>query len=136
MDYLWIGLLGAIALGWSVLGLRMRRGMAGVPRLAGVAPLPDAECPRVSILFAARDEAANLPEALPSQLAQDYPRYEVIAVDDRSRDATPQILDEFAGRHKNLKVIQVTELPKGWLGKPRALSVAYRHAVGETGHAL
>jgi len=65
------------------------------------------------------------------QLAQDYPRYEVIAVDDRSRDATPQILDEFAGHHKNLKVIHLTELPKGWLGKPHALHVACGHAKGE-----
>jgi cellulose synthase/poly-beta-1,6-N-acetylglucosamine synthase-like glycosyltransferase len=117
VDYFWIGLLGAIALGWSVLGLRMLRGMAGVPRLTGVAPLPDAECPMVSILFAARDEADNLPEALPTQLAQDYPRYEVIAVDDRSRDSTPQILDEFAGHYKNLKVIRLAELPKGLVGQ-------------------
>jgi len=105
----------------------MLRGMAGVPRLAGVMPLPDGECPKVSILF----EAAKLPQALPTQLAQDYPRYEVIAVDDRSRDATPQILDEFAGHHKNLKVIHLTELPKGWLGKPHALHVACGHAKGE-----
>ncbi len=56
MDYFWSGLLGAIALVWSVLGLRMLRSMAGVPRLAGVVPLPDGECPMVSILFAARDE--------------------------------------------------------------------------------
>src|SRR5712692_10084767 len=114
MYYFWSGLLGTIALLWSVLGLRMLRGMAGVPRLAGVMPLPDGECLPISILFAARDEAAKLPQALPTQLAQDYPRYEVIAVDDRSRDATPQILDEFAGHHKNLKVIHLTELPTGW----------------------
>ena len=36
MYYFWIGFLGAIALLWSVLGLRMLRGMAGVPRLAFV----------------------------------------------------------------------------------------------------
>ncbi len=39
MYYFWIGLLGAIALLWSVFGLRMLRGMAGVPRLAGVETL-------------------------------------------------------------------------------------------------
>ena len=131
MYYFWSGLLRAIALLWSVLGLRMLRGMAGVPRLADVMPLPDGECPKVSTLFAARDEAAKLPQALPTQLAQDYPRYEVIAVDDRSRDATPQVLDEFAAHHNNLKVIHLTEVPKGWLGKPHALHVAYGYAKGE-----
>jgi glycosyltransferase involved in cell wall biosynthesis len=45
---------------------------------------------------AARDEAVGLPQALPTLLEQDYPHYEVIVVDDRSRDATPQILDRFA----------------------------------------
>ncbi len=131
MYFFWTALLGAIALLWSVLGLRMLRGMAGVPRLAGVIPLSDGECPTVSLLFAARDEAARLPQALPTQLAQDYPRYEVIAVDDRSRDATQQILDECVGHRKNLKVIHLTELPKGWLGKPHALNVAYGDAKGE-----
>src|SRR5712691_12548627 len=43
MYYFWIGLLGAIALLWGVLGLRMLRGMAGVPRLAEIMPLPDGE---------------------------------------------------------------------------------------------
>lgn len=131
MYYFWSGLLAAIALLWSVLGLRMLRGMAGVPRLDHVMLLPDAECPKISILFAARDEAAKLPQALATQLAQDYPHYEVIAVDDRSRDATPQILDEFARHHRNLKVIHLTELSKGWLSKPHALHVAYGDAKGE-----
>ena len=131
MHYFWIGVLGAIALCWSVLGLRMVRGMAGVPRLSGVMPLADAECPKVSILFAARDEAATLPQTLANLLGQDYPHYEVIAVNDRSRDATPQILNEFARNHKNLKVVHLTELPHGWLGKPHALATAYQHATGD-----
>ena len=102
MEYFWTALLGTIALGWIVAGLRVHSGMARVPRIADAPPLPDADCPAVSILVPARDEAAKLPQALPTLLAQDYPRYEVIVVNDRSRDATGQILEEFAGRHKNL----------------------------------
>ncbi|MHB8541484.1 MAG: glycosyltransferase family 2 protein, partial [Candidatus Acidiferrales bacterium] len=84
-----------------------------------------------SILFAARDEAAKLPAALASLLALDYPNYEVIAVDDRSADATPRILDEFAQRDSKLRVIHITDLPQGWLGKPHALEMAYRESSGE-----
>lgn len=131
MYYFWTLLLGTVALLWIVLGVRAIRGMAKLPRLEDVPPLADSNCPRVSILFAARDEAAKLPQALPTLLAQDYPSYEVIAVNDRSRDATPQILDEFARRHANLKVVHVGELPAGWLGKPHALTRAYQHATGE-----
>jgi glycosyltransferase involved in cell wall biosynthesis len=123
--------LGAIALVWVVQGTRAIRGMAKLPRLADVTPLPDTDCPSVSILVAARDEAAKLPRAVATLLAQDYPRYEVIAVDDRSRDATPHILDEFSQKGGNLKVIHIADLPKGWLGKPHALSTAYQEAVGD-----
>ena len=124
-------LVGAIALLWVVQGTRAFRGMSKLPPLADVTPLPDADCPRVSILVAARDEAAKLPEALPTLLAQDYPRYEVIVVDDRSRDATREILDEFSRANKKLKVLHLTDLPNGWLGKPHALATAYGEATGD-----
>src|SRR5713226_333242 len=99
MHYFLTEVLGVIALLWVIGSVRMLRGMAKVPRLAAVAPLCDTDCPTVSILVAARDEARQLPQALPTLLAQDYPRYEVIVVDDRSQDATPEILDGFARRH-------------------------------------
>ena len=47
------------------------------------------------MIFAARDEAEKLPAALATLLAQDYPQFEVIAVNDRSQDQTPAILHEF-----------------------------------------
>lgn len=122
---------GVLGLLWVIAAVRVLSGMAGVPRLAKTEPLTDFDCPSVSILVAARDEAARLPEALPTLLAQDYPRYEVIAVDDRSQDATPQILDEFCSRHENLKSIRLAELPRGWLGKSYALTVAHQHASAE-----
>ncbi len=105
--------------------------MRSLPRLQDAASLPDAECPTISILFAARNEADGLPAALASLLAQDYPRYEVVAVDDRSGDVTPQILDQFARTHKNFQVVHVAALPPGWLGKPHALQRAYEHSSGE-----
>src|SRR5713226_1746036 len=97
--YFLTGVLGIIALLWVIGSVRMLRGMAKVPRLAAVAPLADTDCPTVSILVPACDEAYQLPQALPTLLAQDYPRYEVIVVNDRSRDATPEILDGFARQH-------------------------------------
>ncbi len=102
-----------------------------MPSLADVDPLPDAECPSVSILFAARDEAEKLPGALATFLALDYPNYEVIAVDDRSEDATGAILKAAARRDTLLKCVRVDKLPAGWLGKPHALEQAYEHASGE-----
>jgi len=105
--------------------------MARIPVLTQVTPFEGPTFPRVSILFAARDEAAKLPEALASLLALDYPNYEVIAVDDRSEDATLEILNDFARRDTRLKVVHIAELPQGWLGKPHALEMAYRESKGE-----
>ena len=110
---------------------RALRGLAKLPRLEDVTPCAGPGCPRISILFGARDEEEKLPAALATLLAQDHPNYEVIAVDDRSSDATPRILDEFAARYNNLKVVHIRELPPGWLGKPHALECAYEQSTGE-----
>lgn len=131
MQYSFAAVLGTIGLFWVLAGVRALSGMAKLPRLSEVAALPDAACPPVSILVAARDEAAQLPQALPTLLAQDYPEYEVIVVNDRSRDATPEILDAFARQHKKLKVVPVRELAQGWLGKPHAHYTAYEEARGD-----
>ena len=131
MHFFWTLLFGAIALLWTIQALRGALGMSRLPRLADVPPLADQACPRISIIFAALDEAEKLPVALPTLLAQDYPDYEVIAVDDRSRDTTPQILDAFARKNSRLNVVHVAALPQGWLGKPHALQRGYDQSSGE-----
>jgi len=106
----------------------------GVPKGLSVnrtPPLADAACPSVSILFTARDEAEKLPAALATLLALDYPRCEIVAVDDRSADSTPSILQAAAQKNPRLKVVRVNELPAGWLGKPHGLQQAYEHSTGE-----
>jgi glycosyltransferase involved in cell wall biosynthesis len=102
-----------------------------LPWLKDFPPAADADCPRVSILFAARDEEEKLPAALATLASLDYPHLEIIAVDDRSEDATGRILDDFAAAHARLRVVRVRELPAGWLGKPHALQKAYEASSGE-----
>ena len=120
-----------LAVFWILTAILSYRGMARIPVLTQVTPFDGTSFPRVSILFAARDEAVKLSEALASLLALDYPNYEVIAVDDRSEDATLEILNNFAQRDARLKVVHISELPQGWLGKPHALEMAYRESSGE-----
>jgi cellulose synthase/poly-beta-1,6-N-acetylglucosamine synthase-like glycosyltransferase len=96
--------------------------------------LPDAlpkHPPRVSLIIAARNEELNLETALDSLLAQDYPDYEVIVVDDRSTDATPQILARVNARHAGLRVVRIDALPPGWLGKNHALEHGAAGASGD-----
>jgi glycosyltransferase involved in cell wall biosynthesis len=122
---------GLIALFWLTYGLKVAYGASRLPWLKKCSPAPDAECPSISLIFAARDEQQKLPAALATLMAIDYPNLEIIAVDDRSTDATPRILDDFAAAHRRLKVVHVRELPSGWLGKPHALQKAYESSTGE-----
>ncbi len=124
-------LFGLIAIFWLTHGLRVAYGAVRLPWIKDFPPAPDSGCPRISILFGARDEEEKLPAALATLMAIDYPNLEVIAVDDRSKDATGGILDEFAATHPRLRVVHVTELPPGWLGKPHALQKAYEASSGE-----
>jgi len=124
-------LFGLIALFWTTYGLKLAYGAVRLPWLKHYAPAQDADCPRISLVFAARDEERKLGAALETMLAQDYPNLEVVAVDDRSKDGTSRILDEFAARYPQLRVLHVKELTPGWLGKPHALQKAYESSSGE-----
>jgi len=66
-----------------------------------------------------------------SLLAQDYPRFEVIVVDDCSEDATGQILAQLGHADSRLKVVQGKPLPEGWMGKAHAIVQGYRQAKGD-----
>ena len=122
---------GLAAIFWLTHGLRVAYGATRLPWVKNFPPAPETKCPRISILFAARDEEEKLPAALATLMELDYPGLEVIAVDDRSQDATGRILDEFAAEHPRLRVVHVTQLPSGWLGKPHALQKAYEASRGE-----
>ncbi|MFI1561776.1 glycosyltransferase [Streptomyces sp. NPDC020490] len=76
--------------------------------------------PPVCVVVPARDEAAVLPESLPSLLAQDYPgRAEVFLVDDGSGDGTGELARELAREHGGLPLTVGSpgEPPAGWTGK-------------------
>lgn len=126
-----VWLFGLIAFFWAFHGLRVAYGALRLPWIKNFAPAGDAECPRISLIFAARDEQEKLPAALATLAALDYPNLEIIAVDDRSRDSTGTILEEFARAHPRLRVLHIRELPTGWLGKPHALQGAYEVSTGE-----
>ncbi|HEY6064966.1 MAG TPA: glycosyltransferase, partial [Thermoanaerobaculia bacterium] len=96
--------------------------LAAIPRLSRTASgLSPGRFPRVSVVIPARDEEGEIERAVRSHLAQDYPDLQVIVVDDRSTDRTPQVLASLARETPRLTVITGREPPEGWLGKPHAL---------------
>jgi glycosyltransferase involved in cell wall biosynthesis len=90
---------------------------------------PLAHEPYVSIIVPARDEARTIERSARAFLAQTYSSFEVIVVNDRSTDATGDVLR--AIDDPRLVVIDGEEPPPGWLGKPWALHQGAALARGE-----
>jgi len=85
----------------------------------------------VSIIIAARDEAATMGPALRSVLALEYAPLEIIVVNDRSTDGTGAIVEELTRQDLRLRLMEVKKLPPGWLGKNHALQLGAAQASGE-----
>jgi glycosyltransferase involved in cell wall biosynthesis len=132
MDALrWLLPLALAIVGVAAL-LQLMWGYLSIPSLSDVPPLrADAGAPRVSIVVAARNEARHIEAAVRSLLAQRYPDVELIVIDDRSTDATPELLARLAAEHPQLLVVRIDALPEGWLGKNHALHVGAQRATGE-----
>jgi chlorobactene glucosyltransferase len=87
--------------------------------------------PFVSVLIPARNEARSIAACVTSLLAQNYPAFEVIVLDDNSTDATPRLLAQLTHRDSRLRVLKGAPLPEGWLGKHWACQQLYQAAGGE-----
>jgi chlorobactene glucosyltransferase len=92
---------------------------------------PPARTPPVSILVPARNEERSIERCLRSLLAQDYPEFEVVVLDDQSTDGTPDLIAEMAGRESKLVAVQGVQPPAGWLGKQWACYQLAQAATGE-----
>lgn len=73
--------------------------------------------PFVSVLIPAHNEQEAISNTVTSILQSDYPCFEVIVVDDGSKDKTPQILEQLAKQDPRLRVF----IMKKNMGKPSAL---------------
>ncbi len=125
--FLW--LVGAFL---TVRGLLRQKPLESVTQATTSRLLMTERAPFVSVLVPARNEEGRVLDAcIRSILSQDYGRSEVIAVNDRSTDATGVILHAIARADARLRVIEGREPPAGWLGKPHALQQALLASNGE-----
>lgn len=92
---------------------------------------PPPHGPLISVIIPARNEEKNIQRCVEAVLAQDYPNFQVLVLDDRSTDSTTAILTELSKDESRLFILFGKELPEGWAGKPHALHQAARSATGE-----
>lgn len=121
--------LGLLTLVWAGLAASAGRWGAGWRLDAHEAPLEAP--PKLSVCVPARDEEGNIGACVRAVLASDYPNLELVVVDDRSGDRTAEEAREAAGGDPRFRLIQGTEPPAGWAGKPWACQRAAGEASGE-----
>lgn len=92
---------------------------------AGVA---EVGAPRVSVVMRCYRQAAYLPEAVASVVAQGYRDWEIVVVDDGSPDDTAAVARDLARRHAGRRIRLVQQENQG---PPRALNAGVAAAAGE-----
>lgn len=97
MSFLWM--IGAALFYW-----RLERADA-----AGETPKVPPVTPPVSILIPSYNEGENAEETLSHALALDYPEFEVIAINDGSKDDTGEVLERMAASHPRLRVVHLAK---------------------------
>ena len=85
-------------------------------------------CPGVSVLVCAHNEAYNLSAYLYALLSQDYPKYEVIVVDDGSEDKTREVIESYMVQDKRLRLTFVPKEARVRSTKKLALTLAAKAA--------
>ncbi len=124
---------------WLILGFTT---LAGLQILRYLFTKPDqippilsdselADAPKVSLLVAAKNEEAVIENLVAMLCNLDYPedKYEVWAIDDRSTDNTPAILDQLAREYPQLKVVHRAVNAGG--GKSGALNQVIPQTFGD-----
>jgi cellulose synthase/poly-beta-1,6-N-acetylglucosamine synthase-like glycosyltransferase len=93
----------------------------------------ESSLPFCTVLVCARDEERNIEQCLTSLHAINYPkeRLEVLIVDDKSTDRTPEILEAWKARMPNLTVLRTGEEVLHLRGKVNALTQGMDAASGE-----
>ena len=138
-------LLAAIALALFIIGLTTLANVLMFPRLGrspshwdeDEAPSPKGRelgkgSPlRLSFLVPARDEAAVIGRTVAALLAQDYPDFEVIVLDDGSSDGTADRAREASSSDPRMRVVPGRPLPADWLGKNWACAQLAEAATGD-----
>lgn len=120
----------ALAVVWCVRTRTLMNRLGEVPDLSETRwDLCPVNAPGLMVVVPAKDEEATLGPAMETLMAQDYPWMRVIAIDDRSTDATGRILDEIAAKYpERLGVLHLTDEAEGWIAKTFAMEAAARQS--------
>ena len=87
--------------------------------------------PKVSVILPARNEERYVAGCLDSLLKQDYPNFEIVAINDSSCDKTGDIILRYSRIYDKIIAVDPGPKPDEWVGKNWACYQGYRKASGE-----
>ena len=136
---IFLALSWLLALVWLWHAVACLRGMATLPDLTRIdagslPPILSGDGPDLTVVVPACNEENAIKATLRSLLASSGLRLQIIAVNDRSSDRTGKRMDDVAseaaacGGPHSLRVMHISELPAGWLGKPHAMALGAQQA--------
>jgi glycosyltransferase involved in cell wall biosynthesis len=85
----------------------------------------------VSVIVCAKNEAENLSKNIPHILAQDYPDFELILINDASSDSTLAVMEQIAKSDARVKLVDVKNNEAFWGNKKYALTLGIKKAVNK-----
>ncbi len=100
-------------------------------------PPPLENMPGVSIIIPCFNEGQNVQETIAAAAAQNYPDFEIVAVNDGSSDNTGAILDELTAQYPMLRVVHLAKNQGKAMGlRMGALAAKHEYLVCIDGDAL
>lgn len=125
-------LYAMIALRWLIGAVQVGRAPLDAMRLpARPERSPAAGDPTLSVLIAAHNEGDHVEDCIRRLCAQNYALHQIIVVNDRSQDATGEVVARIAQHDRRIVPVEIRQLPDGWIGKTHALSVGAARASGD-----
>ena len=82
----------------------------------------------ISVIICAKNEATQLKKNIPKIIAQDFRDFEIILVNDGSVDDSLKVMEKFALKHPQIKVVNVIQVEKFWGNKKYALTLGIKAA--------
>lgn len=88
--------------------------------------------PKISILVALRDEEQTLKPCVESLLQLDYPKesFEILLINDRSSDRTPELIEELKKKSDQIKTLHIKSGIPGLSGKANAIAQGMENCSG------
>jgi hypothetical protein len=125
----WAGVAGVQLLVAAILWVSTNRQLVKTTALAATDTYSDKQLPSITVCVPARNETESLAACLESLIASNYPKFEIIVLDDCSQDKTAEVIKSFA--HDGVRFIHGSPPPETWLAKNWAYQQLYEAANGE-----